>query len=72
MKKTIGYLYLFISLLFGVYSWLWGSTSYKSFAYNLGKGFAWPATMFPELGAAIGGLIIFVVIIAVLIFVPKR
>ena len=39
-------------------STLLGQYNYKSFAYNIGQGFVWPAVMFPVLGKIIGGILI--------------
>lgn len=69
IKNKIINTYFVVGLLFALYGWLFGSTSYKSFAYNLGRGLVWPLMIFPELGKAIGGIIILVVIIAITLFV---
>ena len=57
--------YFVIGLIYTLYSWLFTQYSHMSFAYNLGRGFIWPAAMFPALGAAIG-MIVLVAVICVL------
>lgn len=59
-------IYLVIGLLFGLQQWIWGAVAYKGLAFNLGRGLAWPAVMFPAFGQAVAGLIIVVVIAAIL------
>ena len=58
MKVKIIVTYLVIGLFVALYTWLFGDTAHKSFMYNLGGGFVWPAVMFPSLGKVIGGLIL--------------
>lgn len=43
--KLIGN-YLFIAVLFGTGSWLFGENSYRGYAYNLGVGIVWPVSLF--------------------------
>lgn len=54
--------YLLIGFVYAIYSWLFGFYSHSSFAYNLGRGFIWPAAMFPSFGAWLGGIIMVVVV----------
>lgn len=54
--------YFGIGLIYAMYSWLFGAYSHASFAYNLGRGLVWPASMFPAVGTAIGGIILVVII----------
>jgi integral membrane sensor domain MASE1 len=67
-KQKIISLYFFIAFLFALYGWLFGHLSYRGFAYNLGVGLVWPATIFPAFGAFLGTVIIvlFVITICVL------
>jgi hypothetical protein len=65
-QKTI-YTYFGIALLFSLYGWLFGPYSGRGFFYNLGKGIVWPVTIFPALGAVVGGIIM-IAVIAVLVF----
>ncbi|BEP57020.1 hypothetical protein GmRootV118_42640 [Variovorax sp. V118] len=53
-KAKIICIYLAIGVLFALYGWLFGDNSYKSFAYNLGTGIAWPIMLFPGLGKILG------------------
>jgi hypothetical protein len=57
--------YLGIGMLFALYGWLFGTFKHRGFFYNLGQGVVWPATLFPALGAFLGGIIMIVVIGAV-------
>ncbi|WP_126624125.1 hypothetical protein [Acinetobacter ursingii] len=50
--------YLVIGFFFAIYQHFWGQYNYKSFAYNIGQGFVWPAVMFPVVGKIIGGILI--------------
>jgi hypothetical protein len=68
-KQKIFSIYLVVGLFFTLYGWLFGATSYKSFAYHIGRGLVWPTVIFPGLGAAIGGLIMIIAVILVLVFV---
>lgn len=43
--KLIG-AYLVISFIFGTWSYFFGPYQYRSYAYNLGVGIAWPVTVF--------------------------
>ena len=67
-KQKIISAYLFISLLFAIYGWLFGQFKYRSFFYNFGKGIMWPVTMFPALGGIISAIIIVMFVVAVLVF----
>ena len=60
-------IYLVIGLLFGLQQWIWGEVAHKGLAFNLGRGLAWPAVMFPAFGQAVAGIIIVVAIAAVLL-----
>jgi hypothetical protein len=68
-KQKIFGAYFVIGLLFALYGWLFGTMSYKGFAYNLGRGVVWPLFIFPELGAVIGALILVIVVVLISIFV---
>jgi len=63
--------YFLVALLFALYGWLFGAAKYRGFFYNLGQGVVWPVTVFPALGAFLGGLIILAVIGAV-VFSGRR
>ncbi|WP_353171874.1 hypothetical protein [Acinetobacter rudis] len=54
--------YFIIGLVFAIYQSVWGQNSYRSFAYNLGQGFVWPAVMFPSVGSFIGGVVLLIFI----------
>lgn len=64
-------LYCAVALLFSVYGWLFGRYRGRGFFYNLGQGIVWPVTLFPALGAIIGGIII-IAVIAILVFGNSR
>lgn len=59
--------YFGFGFLFSIYSWMFGDTAHRSFAYNLGMGLVWPAVMFPVVGQIIG-VIIMISIIAIISF----
>jgi len=65
-KAKIVLVYLALGVLFALYAWLFGDTSHKSFAFNLGMGIVWPVMLFPGLGKAIGAAIIVLFIGAVM------
>lgn len=59
MKKIIIFIYLGIGFIYALYGTFFDDVyKYKSFAYNLGRGSVWPTIMFPELGKAIGLIIL--------------
>ena len=70
-KQKAIFTYCGIALLFSVYGWLFGPYRGRGFFYNLGQGIVWPATIFPALGALVGGIII-VTVIALLVFGNSR
>lgn len=59
-------------LLFAIYLSNWGDHAYRGFAYNLGRALFWPVTVFPSLGAIVGGIVWAVVIGLLLMFVKGR
>lgn len=54
MKNSLIRIYLVISLVTGILFSFFGAYSYKGFFYNLGRGLAWPKTIFSE-GTEIDG-----------------
>lgn len=50
--------YISVSILFGLYGWLFGAYNYRGLAYNLGRGITWPVTIFPALGWVIASIAI--------------
>ena len=58
IKTGLISIYLVIGFFFAVYQHYWGQYNYKSFAYNIGQGFVWPAVMFPVVGKIVGGILI--------------
>lgn len=64
--------YALIAIIYTLYSWIWGAYSYRGFAYNLGRGICWPATILPGLGHLIGGLIWIIAIVAILFLTSKN
>lgn len=66
LKQKLIYGYLVIAVLFALYGWLFGDTSHKSFAANLGRGIVWPVLIFPSLGVIIGGAVLVVVFLFVM------
>lgn len=58
--------YLAIAVLFALYGWMFGSNSYKGFAYNLGTGIVWPVMLFPGLGKVLGAgiLVLFIALVS--------
>ena len=58
IKTGLISIYLVIGVFFAVYQHFWGQYNYKSFAYNIGQGFVWPAVMFPVVGKIVGGILI--------------
>ena len=57
IKTGLISIYLVIGFFFAVYKHFWGQYNYKSFAYNIGQGFVWPAVMFPVVGKIVGGIL---------------
>ena len=57
-KVNIAIGYFSIGLLYTFYSYFFGAGEYESFAYNIGKGIVWPASMFPIIGQILGGIIL--------------
>lgn len=57
-------LYLGIGLIYAIYQNFFGKLYYKDFAYHIGKGLVWPASMFPSFGKAVGVLIVIGVILS--------
>lgn len=70
-KQKIFSVYFFIALLYTFYGWLFGSTKYASFFYNLGRGVVWPVHMFPVLGSIITAAII-LALVAFAVFSGKN
>ena len=58
IKTGLISVYLVIGFFFSIYQHFWGQYNYKSFAYNIGQGFVWPAVMFPVVGKIVGGVLI--------------
>lgn len=58
VKTNIAIGYFSIGILYTFYSYFFGKGEYESFAYNIGQGIVWPASMFPVLGQILGGIII--------------
>ena len=58
IKTGLISVYLVIGFFFVIYQHFWGQYNYKSFAYNIGQGFVWPAVMFPVVGKIVGGVLI--------------
>lgn len=58
LKPILFSVYFGIGLLYALYSSFFGAYKYKGFAYNLGRGIIWPATMFPSVGQFIGAVLI--------------
>lgn len=48
MKKALVAGYIGIALMAGTYSYFLGETRHRNFAYNLGRGLAWPVVMFSD------------------------
>ena len=62
LKQFLIPAYLGIGLLFALYQWMFGITSYKGFWYAFGQGLVWPVVMFPAFGQIVLGIILVVVI----------
>ena len=58
LKPLLFAIYFGMGFIYTLYSTFFGKYHYKGFAYNLGRGLIWPATMFPSVGQFIGGVLI--------------
>lgn len=64
LKHKLIVAYVFIGIVYGLYSWLFGDTAHRSLAYNFGYGFAWPFVMFPAVGDFLRGIVVVAVVLA--------
>lgn len=62
IKPNLITIYVVIGILYTFYGHFFGDYKYRGFAYNLGRGIVWPATMFPSVGSFLGGIIIIAVV----------
>lgn len=64
LKHKLIVAYLLIGILFAIYSWMYGDTAHKPFAYNLGVGLLW-ITHLPIVGKIISEILSFIVLITI-------
>lgn len=67
LKNKLIFGYIIIAFIFAFYTWIFGDTAHKSFAYNFGGGLVWIIKIFPELGGFLATIIIVLFISAVTI-----
>jgi len=63
IKSTAFGVYFILAIGTSIYGSLWGDYNYKGFAYNIGRGLAWPFIWFPTLGAIVGGVLLLIFIV---------
>ena len=58
MIRAVVGIYVALIFVFAIYGSLWGDYAYKSFAYNFGRSLFWPGIIFPDLGKALGAVVV--------------
>jgi hypothetical protein len=70
--KVFVRIYAVIAVASWIYLSIWGASSGRGWAFNLGSAVVWPAVIFPSVGKAIGGIVIVAVVVGVLFFAKKK